>query len=182
MEIEQNSNNHVRLADIITRIFEHPTIINFAEFLELDSIKQVSGLLQAVRPSLTHSFVKLEFSELGAYFKALKMFSTGTLRQYSEAQSELIPLTAAMEKKLRQLTVLSIHRKHLMSTDCNSILYNELQSELNFQDVRHMEDLIIEAVYSGLIKVNFFLLFLFNSISFLSRDNQSKAGSKKSTP
>lgn len=48
-----------------------------------------------------------------------------------------------MEKKLKLLSILT------MATKSKSIPYDDLLAELNFQDVRHLEDLIIDAIYSG---------------------------------
>lgn len=48
-----------------------------------------------------------------------------------------------MEKKLKLLSILT------MATKSKSVPYDDLLVELDFQDVRHLEDLIIEAIYAG---------------------------------
>lgn len=48
-----------------------------------------------------------------------------------------------MEKKLKHLSILSI------AIQQKSIPYDRLMSELDIKNVRHLEDLIIEAIYAG---------------------------------
>lgn len=141
MSIKENVYISKELAEIVVKILENPLVNNFSEILELDEIKQVEAFTSIA--NFNKPLFQLEFSECQNYFNALKMFSTGTLRQYSEKMPELIPLTEKMEKKLRLLTVLT------MATESKSIPYDELLAELNFRDVRHLEDLIIEAIYAG---------------------------------
>jgi len=51
-----------------------------------------------------------------------------------------------MVKKLRHLSIVSLAAK------CKQIPYSLLLKELDMPNVRELEDLIIEAIYAGLIK------------------------------
>lgn len=50
-----------------------------------------------------------------------------------------------MEKKLRHLTILTL------ATQQKTLPYDDLMTELDLKNVRHLEDLIIEAIYAGKI-------------------------------
>lgn len=55
----------------------------------------------------------------------------------------MIELTNAMEKKLKHLTIVS------MAIRNKCLAYSDLQNELHIRNVRELEDLIIESIYSG---------------------------------
>lgn len=48
-----------------------------------------------------------------------------------------------MEKKLKHLTILTL------ATQKKTLPYDELMAEMDLKNVRHLEDLIIEAIYAG---------------------------------
>lgn len=57
----------------------------------------------------------------------------------------LLQLTPTMEKKLKHLTILSL------AIQKKTLLYDDLMAELDIKNVRDLEDLIIEAIYAGLL-------------------------------
>jgi COP9 signalosome complex subunit 7 len=68
-----------------------------------------------------------------------------------ENKDKLLQLTPVMEKKLKHLTILTL------ATQKKTLPYDDLMNELDLKkNVRHLEDLIIEAIYAG--KNHFFLI------------------------
>ena len=74
----------------------------------------------------------------------MNLFAFGTYRQFLENKEKLIPLTAIMDKKLKHLTILTL------ATQKKTLPYDDLMIELDIPNVRHLEDIIIEAIYAGL--------------------------------
>jgi COP9 signalosome complex subunit 7 len=61
-----------------------------------------------------------------------------------ENKDKLLQLTPVMEKKLKHLTILTL------ATQKKTLPYDDLMNELDLKkNVRHLEDLIIEAIYAG---------------------------------
>lgn len=74
----------------------------------------------------------------------MNLFAFGTYRQFLDNKEKIIPLTPVMDKKLKHLTILT------MATQRKTLPYDELMSELDLNNnVRHLEDIIIEAIYAG---------------------------------
>lgn len=73
----------------------------------------------------------------------MNLFAFGTYRQFLENKDKLIPLTPVMDKKLKHLTILTL------ATQKKTLPYDELMVELDIKNVRHLEDIIIEAIYAG---------------------------------
>ena len=75
----------------------------------------------------------------------MNLFAFGTYRQFLENKEKLIPLTAIMDKKLKHLTILTL------ATQKKTLPYDDLMVELDIPNVRHLEDIIIEAIYAGMV-------------------------------
>lgn len=60
-----------------------------------------------------------------------------------ENKEKIIPLTQIMEKKLKHLTILTL------ATQKKTLPYDDLMDQLDIKNVRHLEDIIIEAIYAG---------------------------------
>lgn len=91
------------------------------------------------------------------YLNTLNLFAYGTYSQYLENRNELIELTDVMKKKLKHLTIVT------MAVRNKCILYTDLLKALDIQNVRELEDLIIESIYSGKLDMQFngfFMKFL----------------------
>lgn len=86
---------------------------------------------------------QLKIGEYEKHYNTLNLFAFGTYRQYLENKEKLIPLTPVMDKKLKHLTILTL------ATQRKTLPYDELMTELDIKNVRHLEDLIIEAIYAG---------------------------------
>ncbi|EDV23886.1 uncharacterized protein TRIADDRAFT_57554 [Trichoplax adhaerens] len=80
------------------------------------------------------------------YYKLLKLFAYGICSDYEENKDELPELTLIQRRKLQQLTIVSLASKN------KRIPYHELQSQLGINDLRELEDLIIETIYTGIIE------------------------------
>eukprot|EP00030_Apusomonadida_sp_AF-17_P005881 a676548_183.p1 GENE.a676548_183~~a676548_183.p1 ORF type:complete len:291 (-),score=95.87 a676548_183:19-858(-) len=116
--------------DIIRRVTSDPQIFVFAELLDLPSV----AALEAA-------------PEHKAHVDLLKVFAYGTHREYQEKKAALsLPdLSAEQERKLRLLTIVSLAVAH------KSIPYDVLLEELALATLREMEDMVIDALYSGVI-------------------------------
>ncbi|EDW31614.1 GL11218 [Drosophila persimilis] len=79
------------------------------------------------------------------YYNTLNLFAYGTYKEYRANPGDYIELNPAMQKKLQHLTIVSLAIK------TKSIPYALLQSELEIDNVRHLEDIIIEAIYADII-------------------------------
>lgn len=90
-------------------------------------------------------FFQLKTGEYEKFYNTLNLFAFGTYRQFLENKDKIIPLTAVMDKKLKHLTILTL------ATQKKTLPYDELMSELDIANVRHLEDIIIEAIYAELI-------------------------------
>lgn len=77
----------------------------------------------------------------------MNLFAFGTYRQFLEKKDKIIPLTAVMDKKLKHLTILTLANQR------KTLSYDELMVELDLKNVRHLEDIIIEAIYAGKYKI-----------------------------
>lgn len=87
-------------------------------------------------------------------------------KQYLANQSTFIELTDVMKKKLKHLTIVT------MAIRAKCISYADLLEQLDIKNVRELEDLIIESIYSGLLFVcclNVYLdIFIFIRINKIS--------------
>lgn len=114
-------------AALINQVLNHKKIFTFGELLAIPSI------------------ASLKDSEFSKNFATLELFAYGTYSNYLENKESYLELTETQEKKLKQLTIVSIAQNQKI------IYYSTLQSQLNFDNIRFLEDLIIESIYSGLL-------------------------------
>lgn len=115
------------LAAQIATVLSHPSIFVFGELLALPSVKKLADSPDT-KPAL----------------EQLEMFAYGTFDQY-QARSDLPKLTERQERKLKQLTIVSLASKN------RALSYDQLSSTLQISTVRDLEDLVIESVYLGLV-------------------------------
>ena len=89
---------------------------------------------------------QLQGTEYDKTFRTLQLFAYGTYYQdYMRNSANYIELTDAMRTKLRQLSMVSI------AAETKIIPYATLRRELDIDNVRMLEDLIIETIYAGLL-------------------------------
>jgi len=111
---------------VITQVLAAPNIYVFGELLALPNIQQLGE------------------TEDRHVLELLQIFAYGKYSDY-KAQGGKTTLTPQQEKKLRQLTIVSL------SAQAKIIPYNTLQKELEITELRELEDLIIDAIYQGVI-------------------------------
>jgi len=92
------------------------------------------------------SVAALRDTEYSKSFMTLELFAYGTYKQYVASPETYIELSEAMRTKLRQLSIVSL-------AEHNKIIpYELLQRELEIDNVRILEDLIIETIYAGIVR------------------------------
>ncbi|KAL5490798.1 hypothetical protein EMCRGX_G015982 [Ephydatia muelleri] len=102
----------------------------FGELLETECVKDLSS------------------ESNNGYVTLLEIFAYGTYSDYKAQATALPPLTGPQTTKLKHLTIVTLAAK------CWSIPYSTLLRELDIaaSNVRELEDLIIEAIYAGIIQ------------------------------
>ncbi|RCI12900.1 hypothetical protein L249_1346 [Ophiocordyceps polyrhachis-furcata BCC 54312] len=115
-------------ADLIVQATSAPNTFVFAELLHTP---QVQALAQS--------------DAYRSHLQLLNIFSYGTYKDYLALASELPSLDDAQILKLRQLSLLTLAR------DRENLYYDRLQQALNISSARQLEDLVIKAVYQGLL-------------------------------
>ncbi|KAI8913554.1 hypothetical protein EDD86DRAFT_200865 [Gorgonomyces haynaldii] len=107
---------------LINDCIEKPGVFHFTELLQQPTIQQ------------------LQNTEFDQSFKLLQLFCFGTLH---DLKVQISPLQM---HKLRQLTLVSLANQ-------NAVLqYNDLLQSLQLSNIRELEDLIMDSVYSGIVK------------------------------
>lgn len=81
-----------------------------------------------------------------AHHDLLTLFAFGTYDDFVAQRAHLPPLNDAMLLKLRQLTIVSLATKN------RRIPYSTLLNVLRLNNVRELEDIVIDAVYKGIIQ------------------------------
>ncbi|KAI0433830.1 PCI domain-containing protein [Xylaria sp. FL1042] len=114
-------------ADLITQATSNANTYVFAELLQTPQI-------QALAQSPDHT----------SYLKLLEIFSYGTYANYTSTIN-LPPLNDAQSLKLRQLSLLTLAK------DPHNLSYAALQQSLSLHDARAVENLVISAIYAGLV-------------------------------
>ncbi|KAK6176883.1 hypothetical protein SNE40_015097 [Patella caerulea] len=112
---------------LINQVLEAPGIFVFGELLDMPTIQELSSGPQE------------------AHYNLLNLFAYGTYKDYKANKDKLPELTKAQQTKLRHLTVVSLATK----TKC--IPYSTLLTELDIQNVRALEDIIIEVICADVI-------------------------------
>lgn len=114
-------------AELIRQSLEAPGVYVFGELLDMPNIKELA--------SGPHS----------NYYNLLNLFAYGNFSEYKAHRDQLPELSVAQLSKLRHLTIISL------ATRNKCLPYSLLLTELDISNLRELEDLIIEAIYSDLI-------------------------------
>ncbi|KAI0203694.1 PCI domain-containing protein [Astrocystis sublimbata] len=115
-------------ADLITQATSNPNTYVFTELLQTP---QIQGLSSS--------------PEYASHLKLLEIFSYGTYSSYHTLSAPLPPLNDAQTLKLRQLSLLTLAKGP------PNLSYTVLQQGLGLHNARAVEDLVISAVYAGLV-------------------------------
>jgi COP9 signalosome complex subunit 7 len=114
---------------LIEQAIMSPGVYVFAELLNCRNIAELA-----------------QSTETRPHFDLLQLFAYGTYEQFIDERHKLPPLNDAMQLKLRQLTIASL------AANCRRIGYATLLARLHLNgNVRQLEDLIIDAIYKGII-------------------------------
>jgi COP9 signalosome complex subunit 7 len=126
VEKAKAQNGAAGVAAVIAEAVSHEKLFVFGELLELESVK-------ALEADAAH----------GGAFRLLKLFAYGTFAGAAGAGVEaLAPEQAA---KLRLLSIVTL------AQDVKVIPYASLLSQLQITEIRELEDIVIDAIYSGLM-------------------------------
>jgi len=115
------------LVEVIKQALDCADTFVFAELLECPNV------------------IALETTRHAPYLHALRMFSLGTYLDYLHKKEYLPELSEPQMKKLQYLTIVTLANK------MKRIPYDVLLKELDVDNVRDLEDLIIEAIDSNVI-------------------------------
>jgi len=113
---------------VIQQVLANPSSFVFGEMLEQPNVKALAE------------------GENKPWYDTLALFAYGTYGQWKASPKNFGELSPVLIKKLRQLTVVSI------ASVQKSIPYPVLLQELGLDQVRDLEDLIIDCIYAGIIK------------------------------
>ncbi|KAL7120969.1 hypothetical protein ACP275_02G154800 [Erythranthe tilingii] len=128
--VKQASNNKgSALSSIIVEATSHPSLFAFSEILSVPNVLELAG------------------TENSAFLDLLRMFAHGTWSEYKTNASRLPQFVPDQVLKLKQLTVLT-----LAETD-KVLPYDTLMQELDVQNVRELEDFLInDCMYVGIVR------------------------------
>jgi len=121
-------NGGAAIVETIAKATDDSVTYHFGELLDLPQTQQLAG------------------GPDQASLELLKIFAYGTLNDYSASDASAITLTTGQKLKLQRLT---------LATLCGNqqvVQYSTLMSELCVSNVRQLEDLVIDAIYEGLVQ------------------------------
>jgi len=119
----------IAATQLVQQVTEAPNIFVFGELLQLDGIKD------------------LEFNEDHTkYWKLLQLYAFGVFNDYKVDPNSFPQLNELQIKKLRLLTIVTFASKSKF------VSYKLLQENLGMENMRNLEDLLIESVYAGILK------------------------------
>jgi len=114
-------------AAVIQQALSAPNVYVFGELMEMPGVQGLTG------------------TEDAPYFELLKIFAYGSYADYKSKVSQLPQLSKMQQRKLQQLSIVSL------AATSKVIPYSVLQRDLDIQELRELEDLIIDSIYQGLI-------------------------------
>ena len=79
-------------------------------------------------------------------YNSLELFAYGSYEEYEKNPGSFIDMSPAMIKKLKQLSIISLAMENKI------IPYTTLQEKLKVDNVRALEDLIIETIYAQYLR------------------------------
>ncbi|XP_062438265.1 COP9 signalosome complex subunit 7b isoform X2 [Rhea pennata] len=142
------------LTALINQVLEAPGVYVFGELLELTNVQEegpdVTYLGSEILVSYkSHTVLWKDLLAEGpnaAYFQLLNLFAYGTYPDYVASKDNLPELTVTQKNKLKHLTIVSL------ASRMKCIPYSVLLKDLDMRNLRELEDLIIEAVYTDIIQ------------------------------
>lgn len=114
--------------ELIKQALEAPAVFVFGELLDMANIQDLTNGPHA------------------AYLVLLNMFAFGTFKDLAVSSDPLPDITPLMRRKLRLLTVVSLAEQSKL------LSYSLLMQELHIDNVRELEDLVIEGISAGVVQ------------------------------
>ncbi|KAG4431860.1 hypothetical protein IFR05_012656 [Cadophora sp. M221] len=127
LALTKTANSPRAAANLIESATSAPNTFIFAELLQAANIQALSS------------------SEYTSHLSLLKIFSYGTYTDYVSTAADLPALNAAQTLKLRQLSFLTLAKNQA------DLSYKKLLESLGLETPRELEDLVISAIYAGLV-------------------------------
>ncbi|KAI8085090.1 uncharacterized protein BX664DRAFT_239425, partial [Halteromyces radiatus] len=115
-------------AKLIMDTLEAPGVYVFSELYESPNLIEASSL-----------------PEVKPYYALLELFLYGTYQEYIANAAQLPSLTPTQLVKLKHLTIVTL------SENSRTLAYDDLLRSLDIATVRELEDLIIDAIYQGVL-------------------------------
>ena len=119
------------LVSLLEKVLESPKIFVFSELLEMKAVQD------------------LRATEFASHYSRLELFAYGTYQQYQDSIQLDVgcvsELSDKMVTKLRQLSIVTLGQSSKI------ISYETLRSNLGIQNVREIEDLVLDTIYAGLL-------------------------------
>lgn len=94
----------------------------------------------------TPAIAALQSTPDAKYFNLLRLFAYGIVQDYESNPQIFPPLTDDHWRKLRALTLITLANGN------NLLYYEHLREKLSLSRTRELEDVVIDAVYAGLIR------------------------------
>ncbi|MEE6523382.1 hypothetical protein FKM82_022266 [Ascaphus truei] len=116
------------LPALVNQVLEAPGVYVFGDLLDLPTVQELADGTNA------------------GYLQLLNLFAYGTYPDYVVMKDSLPELSAAQKNKLKHLTIVSL------ASRMKCIPYSVLLKDLDMRNLRELEDLIIEAVYTDIIQ------------------------------
>ncbi len=118
--------------NLIQETIDTPGLYTFSSLLDTPSVNALSNL------DTPKHFQK--------FYNLLELFAYGTYSQWSKNKANYPDLTSNSTTKLRHLSIISL------ASGCRTISYSVLCESLGIENIRQLEDLIIEAFYANIVK------------------------------
>ncbi|KAI5455251.1 hypothetical protein NCC49_000067 [Naganishia albida] len=115
-------------AKVVVDATSAPGVYGFGELLEMPNIRQLK-----------------EHETLSSHYDLLQLFAYGTYQSYQANQASYPALNPSQVEKLKQLSLVSL------GMESRSLTYPSLLPILDQPSIRALEDLIIDAIYAGII-------------------------------
>lgn len=125
--LASSTSSAVECSALVIKAISHKNIFAFGELLQIPSI------------------IELKNSNHAASFATLELFAYGTFQDYKNTPEIFCSLDTNQIKKLKQLSLITL------ATSQHQLPYSYLSANLDVADIRELEDIIIEAIYNGLI-------------------------------
>ena len=131
--------------ELIKQALEAPNVFVFGELLDMANIQVIEN-----RPIMEIRKVfplqDLTNGQHAPYLTLLNIFAFGTYNDLSSCNQPLPDISPLMTRKLRLLTVVSLAEQSKL------LPYTHLMQELHIDNVRELEDLVIEGISGGIVQ------------------------------